>query len=91
MCGSKSKQIMNLYRQAKKEIPVLLFRRFKSAHHAHSWVDYEKILAARSLCSSLSRIIFNFINIFTGQEIWQQYEDYMNKGGPPNADLADQI
>ena len=51
---------------AKREIPVLLLRRFKSEYHARRWVDYEKILEARTLFSMISRIILNIVFVITG-------------------------
>ncbi len=92
MCFNTQKWIEN-YRLARKEIPIIFFRRFKSksAYHERCWVDFEKHLAARTILSMLSRIIFSILIMSIKNEVYDLVESYYEKGGPPNSDLANDI
>jgi len=75
----------------KKELTNNTFRRFNSAYHAHRWIDFEKILTIRTLASELSRILLSAIAMLSGTENWDLTEDYIEKGGLPNQELAVEI
>ena len=90
MCCNYSKLREN-YAWAKKEFSNLFFRRFPSIYHAQCWVDYEKVLAARTILSISSKLIWDTISIIIGNTMWESSEKYLEKGGPPNAELASEI
>jgi len=48
MCINKFKLKEN-FNWAKKEASMLSFRRFLSDYHASGWIDFEKILMARTM------------------------------------------
>ena len=76
---------------AKIEFTNLIFRRFPSINHAQCWVDYEKVLAARTILAITSKLIWDMISIISGQTMWSAAQEYLDKGGPPNAELAAEI
>lgn len=92
MCCNSQKWIEN-YRWAKTEIPIIFFRRFKSksAYHARCWVNFEKLLAARTILSMISRIILSILVMVNQGEVYDHSESYLKEGGPPNYDLANDI
>ncbi len=71
MCCNTQKWIEN-FQWARKEIPIIFFRRFKSksAYHERCWVNFEKHLAARTILSMLSRIIFSILVMFNRAEVY---------------------
>ena len=68
----------------KYELITNTLRRFKSAYHAHRWIDFEEILIIRTMFSELSRILLSAIAMANGTENWHLTEDYLEKGGLPN-------
>ena len=76
---------------AKIEVPILFFRRFKSVYHERRWVDFEKILDVRVIFSMVSRILLQLTWIVGGNGWWSLTEQYLEKGGPKNAQLAKEI
>lgn len=92
MCCRVSERFAAKTRWAREEIPMLFFRRFKSTYHARAWVDYERVLAARTILSMLSRIILSALFMLNQRENYHLTEDYLKtQKGPPNADLAQEI
>lgn len=87
MCCNFTKLRQN-FSAAKEEISMLSFRKFKSDYHARRWVDYEKVLMARTWFSTLSRIILSAVAVASGTENWHLTQDYINKGTIPNMELA---
>ncbi len=84
-------KVREIYGTAKQEVPILIFRRFKTAYHECRWVDYENILMVRTVLSVLSRMLLTLSFLVSGTESWDLTEQYFEKGGPPNVDLAKQV
>jgi len=70
---------------------MLSFRKFKSDYHARRWVDYEKVLMARTMASGLSRIVLSAAAVASGTENWHLTQNYIDKGTIPNMELALEI
>ncbi len=81
-------KIRKLYGIARVEFPILMFRRFKTAYHKRRWVDYENILMVRTMMSMLSRMLLSISFLVSGTESWHLTEQYFEKGGPTNIELA---
>jgi len=67
---------------------MLSFRRYLSDYHARRWIDYEKILMMRTMCSTFSRILLSASAVTFGTENWHLTQEYIDKGGLPNEELA---
>ncbi len=68
-----------------------MFRKFKTAYHKSRWLDYENILMVRTMISMLSRILLSILFLVSGTESWHLTEQYFEKGGPPNIELAKEV
>ncbi len=84
-------KLKEFYGMARKEVPILMFRRFKTAYHKCRWVDYENILMVRTMMSMLSRMLLSLSFLVSGTESWHLTEQYFEKGGPPNIELAEKV
>jgi len=87
MCFDKTKFKQNFF-WVKREVSMLSFRRYLSDYHARRWIDYEKILMMRTMCSTFSRIILSALAVATGTENWHLTQEYIDKGGLPNEEFA---
>ena len=55
-------------RWLRKEVWVLLLRKFQSEYHARRWVDYENVLIVRTMMYMASRIVLATIFALIGSE-----------------------
>ena len=67
---------------------VLLLRKFQSEYHARKWVDYENVLVVRSMMFMAARLMLVALSVLSGKEQWNLTEEYIEKGGPANLELA---
>ncbi len=84
-------EIKKYYGIARRELPILFFRRFKTSYHKCRWADYENILMTRTMMNTLSRLILSLSFLVGGTESWHLTEQYFEKGGPPNIELAKKV
>ena len=84
-------KIKEFYSIARKEFPVLMYRKFRTAYHKRRWDDYENILMVRTMMSMLSRMLLSLSFLVSGTESWHLTEQFFEKGGPPNVDLAKEV
>ena len=83
--------IKEFYGIAREEVPILMFRRFKTAYHKRRWVDYEHILMVRSMMSMIARGLLSIAFVVSGTESWHLTEQYFEKDGPANIQLAKKV
>ena len=93
MCrfGLLSEKRKESLRWLRKEVWMLLRRKFQSEYHARRWVDYENVLVVRTMFYMASRLLLIAFSIMSGKEQWNLAEEYIEKGGPANLDLAQKI
>ena len=75
-------------RSLRKDVMVLMLRKFQSEYHARRWVDYENVLVVRTMMFTAGRLLMIAFAILNGKEQWHLTEDFIEKGGPPNLELA---
>ena len=78
-------------RWLRKEVWVLLLRKFQSEYHARRWVDYENVLVVRTMMFMAARLMLMTFSILSGKEQWNVAEEYIEKGGPANLELAQKM
>ena len=66
--------IKEFYGIARIEVPILMFRRFKTTYHKRRWVDYEKILMVRTMMSMFARMLLSISFLVGGTESWHLTE-----------------
>ena len=52
------------YTLAKREFPILFFRHF-TPYQERYWVDFDEILAGRTILSMIGRILLSFVFIIS--------------------------
>ena len=70
---------------------MLLLRKFQSEYHARRWVDYENVLVVRTMMYMAARLMLITFSALSGKEQWNLTEEYIEKGGPPNLELAQKL
>ena len=70
---------------------MLLLRKFQSEYHARRWVDYENVLVVRTMMFMAARLILIAFSYLSGKEYWDMAEEYIEKGGPANLELAQNL
>ncbi len=69
----------------------ILARKFKSQEHAKYWKDFERVLMDRTMITVLSKLLLTILFTIGDQDVYKQTEEYIEKGGPPNLELTEQI
>ena len=78
-------------RWLREEVCMLLLRKFQSEYHARRWVDYENVLIVRTMMFMAARLLLMTLGILSGKEQWNLTEEYIEKGGPANLELAQKL
>ena len=66
----------------------LVMRKFPTKYHASKWPMVERMLCIRSMLAQAIYLAAWFYGFFTKMHRWAKVQDYLDEGGPPNAQLA---
>ena len=55
-------------RWLRKEVWVLLLRKFQSEYHARRWIDYENVLVVRTMMFMAARLMLMTFSVLSGKE-----------------------